>query len=49
MQSSNDDKRLQALDKITTYPHRTNVFKIYESELMKKKYVKCQFYDEIVL
>ena len=29
--SSNDDKRLQTLDKITTYPHRTNTFKVCES------------------
>ena len=25
--SSNDDKRLQALDRITTYTHGTNIFK----------------------
>ena len=30
--SSNDDKRLQTFDKITTYPYRTNAFKVYESE-----------------
>ena len=30
--SSNDDKRLQTFDKITTYPYGTNVFKVYESE-----------------
>ena len=30
--SSNDDKRLQTFDKITTYPYRTNAFKICESE-----------------
>ena len=26
--SSNDDKRLQTFDKITTYPYRTNAFKV---------------------
>ena len=30
--SSNDDKRLQKVDKITTYPYRTNAFKVCESE-----------------
>ena len=32
--SSNDDKRLQTFDKVTTYPYGTNVFKVCESELM---------------
>ena len=32
--SSNDDKRLQTCDKITTYPCGTNAFKVCESELM---------------
>ena len=31
---SNDNKRLQIFDKITTYPYGTNVFKICESEMM---------------
>ena len=35
-QSSNDDKRLQTFDKITTYPYRTNVFKVCESEMLSK-------------
>ena len=26
--SSNDDKRIQTFDKITTYPYSTNVFKV---------------------
>ena len=26
--SSNDDKRLQTFDRITTYPYRTNAFKV---------------------
>ena len=35
--SSNDDKRLQTYDKITTYPYGTNVFKICESEMLNNK------------
>ena len=31
--SSNDDKRLQTFDKITTYPCRTNAFKVCKSEM----------------
>ena len=36
----NDDKRLQTLDRITTYPYRTNAFKVCESKMMtvKKKH-----------
>ena len=33
--SSNDDKRLQAFDKITTYPYETNAFKVCESEFRR--------------
>ena len=37
--SSNDDKRLQTFDKITTYPHETNALKVCESEMfMVMKY-----------
>ena len=32
--SSNDDKRLQTFDKITTYPYGTNAFKVWESEML---------------
>ena len=32
--SSNDDKRLQIFDRITTYPYGTNVFKVSESEML---------------
>ena len=32
--SSNDDKRIQTSDKVTTYPYETNVFKICESEML---------------
>ena len=32
--SSNDDKSLQRLDRVTTYSHGANAFKVYESEMM---------------
>ena len=35
--SSNDDKRLQTYDKITTYPYGTNAFKVCESEIIAVK------------
>ena len=38
--SSNDDKRLQTFDKITTYPYGTNAFKVCESELQKTSFKK---------
>ena len=34
--SSNDDKRLQTFDRVTTYPYGTNAFKVCESEMMSK-------------
>ena len=34
--SSNDDKRLQTSDKVTTYPYGTNAFKGCESEILVK-------------
>ena len=34
--SSYDDKRLQTFDRITTYPHGTNAFKVCESEMLSK-------------
>ena len=38
--SSNDDKRTQTFDKVTTYPYGTNVFKVCENEmLLKNKWV----------
>ena len=38
--SSNDDKRLQTFDKVTTYPYGTNAFKVCESEmLMVKRFI----------
>ena len=55
--SNNDDKILQTFDKTTMYPHKTNAFKVCESEmLMVMKYkdfapnetdgVCCQVYAE---
>ena len=37
--NSNDDKRLQAFDRVTTYPHGTNAFKVCESEMLSK--IRC--------
>ena len=37
--NSNDDKRLQTHDRITTYPYGVNAFKVCESEMMVVK--KC--------
>ena len=34
--SSNDYKRLQTFDRITTYPYGTNAFKVCESEMLSK-------------
>ena len=33
---SNDDKRFQTFDKITTYPYETNAFKACNSEMLSK-------------
>ena len=35
-QTSNDDKRLKTLDKITTYPYETNAFKVCKREMISK-------------
>ena len=43
--SSNDDKRLQTSDRITTYPYGTNAFKVCESEMLMVK----DLFFEIVL
>ena len=41
--SSNDDKRIQTYDKITTYPYGTNIFRICEN---KMKYIlERKIYD----
>ena len=34
--SSNDDKRLQTFNGITTYPYGTNAFKVCESQMLAK-------------
>ena len=34
--SSDDDKRLQTFDKITTYPYGANAFKVCEGEMLSK-------------
>ena len=31
---SNDDKRLQTFNKVTTYPYGTNAYKVCESEML---------------
>ena len=31
--SSNDDKRIQTFDRVTTYPHGTNVCKVCENKM----------------
>ena len=33
---SNDDKRLQTFDRVTTYPYGMNAFKVCESEMLVK-------------
>ena len=43
--SSNDDKRIQALDKVTTYPYGTNVFKVCENEMLLKE--NKVMYDQV--
>ena len=42
--SSNDDKRLQTFDGITTYPYGTNAFKACESEMLA---VKDLFFEKL--
>ena len=34
--SSNDDKRIQTFDKVTTFPYGSNAFKVCESEILLK-------------
>ena len=34
--SSNDNKRLQTSDRVTTYPYGTNTFKVCESEMLSR-------------
>ena len=35
--TSNDNKRIQTFDRVTTYPYGTNVFKVCENEMLLKK------------
>ena len=43
--SSNDDKRLETFDKVTTYPYGMNAFKVCESQMMvKKKAIPIKLY-----
>ena len=37
--SSNDDKRLQIFDRVTTYPCGTNAFNVCESEMLSERRV----------
>ena len=37
--NSNDEKRLQTFDRVTTYPYGTNAFKVCESEMLTVKYL----------
>ena len=39
--SSNDDKRIQTYDKVTTFPYGTNVFKVCENEMLSKNKWIC--------
>ena len=47
--SNSDDKRLQTFDKITTYPHGTNAFKVCESKMIVVRDLFVKKDDEIVL
>ena len=44
--SSNDNKILQTLDKVTTYPHGTNAFEVCESEMMIVRGLYVQNYAD---
>ena len=44
--SSNDDKRLQTFDIITTYPYGTNALKVCENEMLM---VKDLFFEKITI
>ena len=43
--SSNDDKKLQTFDRITTYSYGANAFKVCESELLM---VKGLFFEMVL-
>ena len=42
--SSDDDKRLQTFDRVTTYPYETNAFKVCETEVLA---VKDLFFEKL--
>ena len=42
--SSNDDKRLQISDKVTTYPYGTNAIKVCESEMLSSEKITSNIY-----
>ena len=52
--NSDDDKRLQTFNRVTTYPYGTPAAKVWENEMMVvrdffvEKYVDFPFYGEIV-
>ena len=52
--SSNDDKRIQIFDKITTYPYGTNATIVCDSEMMivrdyfVENYADCLLYYEAI-
>ena len=35
--TSNDDKRIQTFDKVSTSPYSTNIFQVFENEMLLKK------------
>ena len=39
--SSNDDKRIQTFNKVTTYPYGTNVLAVCKDEMLLKNKVIC--------
>ena len=53
--SSDDNKRLQTFNGVTTNPYGTLAVKVFENEMMVvrdffvKKYIDCPLYGEIVL
>ena len=53
--SSDDDKKLQTFNRVTTNPYGTPAVKVCDNEMMVvrdflvKKYIDCPFYGEIVL
>ena len=46
---SNDDQRLQTFDKITSFPHRTNAFKVCEDKMMVVRDLFVENYSHFLL